>query len=61
MMRRNLALLVVFLAWGAPAAAQSALDWGRIAVFGQVLRTKNLDGTTNAYNCLLYTSPSPRD
>jgi hypothetical protein len=50
LMRRRLAILVVVLAWGAPAAGQSALDWGRISVFGQVLRSKNLDGTTTAYN-----------
>ena len=46
LMRRRLAILAALLAWGAPAAAQSALDWGRIAVFGQVLRSKNDDGTT---------------
>lgn len=49
-MRRRLAILAAFLAWGTPAAAQSALDWGRVSVFGQVLRSKNLDGTTTAYN-----------
>jgi hypothetical protein len=49
-MRRRLAILAALAAWGAPAAAQSALDWGRIAVFGTVLRTKNPDGTTTAYN-----------
>ncbi len=49
-MRRVLAIFAIFLVWGAPAAAQSALDWGRVAVFGQVLRSKNLDGSTNAYN-----------
>jgi hypothetical protein len=49
-MRRRLALLAVLAAWGAPAAAQSALDWGRISVFGQVIRTNNTDGTTSAYN-----------
>ena len=49
-MRRRLAILAALLASGAPAAAQSALDWGRIAIFGQVLRSKNDDGTTTAYN-----------
>lgn len=49
-MRRRLAILAALLAWGAPAAAQSALDWGRVSIFGQVMRTKNLDGTTSAYN-----------
>lgn len=49
-MRRRLAMLAALLAWGAPAAAQSALDWGRVSIFGQVMRTKNLDGTTSAYN-----------
>ena len=66
MMRRTFTLLAVFLTWGTPAAAQSALDWGRIAVFGQVLRTKNLDGTTNAYNELtgsvtVHTPPKDAD
>lgn len=46
----NLAVLAAIAAWGAPAVAQSALDWGRISVFGQVIRTKNVDGTTSAYN-----------
>jgi hypothetical protein len=49
-MPRRLAVLAALFAWGAPAAAQSALDWGRISVFGQVMRTKNLDGTATAYN-----------
>lgn len=49
-MRRRLAILAALLAWGAPAAAQSALDWGRISLFGQILRSKNLDGTTTEYN-----------
>ncbi len=49
-MRRGLAILAALAAWGAPAAAQSALDWGRISVFGQVIRTKNVDGTTSDYN-----------
>jgi hypothetical protein len=49
-MRRRLAILAALLAWGAPAAAQSALDWGRVSIFGQIMRTKNLDGTTSAYN-----------
>ena len=49
-MQRRFAVLTVFLAWGTPAAAQSALDWGRIAVFGQVMRSKNDGGTTTAYN-----------
>jgi hypothetical protein len=49
-MRRRLAILAILTAWGAPAAAQSALDWGRIAVFGQVIRSRNPDGTTAAYN-----------
>jgi len=49
-MRRRLALLAALLAWAGPATAQSALDWGRIAVFGQVIRSKNFDGTTTAYN-----------
>ena len=46
----TLAVLAALLALGAPATAQSSLDWGRISVFGQVLRSKNLDGSTNAYN-----------
>jgi hypothetical protein len=50
LMRRTLGALAAFLAWGAPASAQSALDWGRIAIFGQVIRAKNPDGTTTAYN-----------
>ena len=65
-MRRRLAIIAALLAWGAPAAAQSALDWGRIFVFGQVLRSKNPDGTTSAYNELnasvsLHTPPRDRD
>ena len=66
LMRRRLAVLAVFLAWGAPAAAQSALDWGRIAVFGQVMRSKNDGGTTTDYNELtgsvtLHTPPRDAD
>ena len=52
-MRRLLATFAALLAWGAPAAAQSsytALEWGRVSIFGQVLRSKNDDGTTTAYN-----------
>lgn len=49
-MRRGLVILAALLVPGAPVAAQSGLDWGRIAVFGQVLRSKNPDGTTTAYN-----------
>jgi hypothetical protein len=49
-MRRRLAIIAALLAWAAPAAAQSALDWGRIAVFGQTLRSKNDGGTTTDYN-----------
>jgi len=68
-MRRGLALLAVLLAWGAPAAAQSsssALDWGRVSVFGQILRSKTDDGSTNAYNELnasvtLHTPPRESD
>jgi len=65
-MRRRVAILAALLAWGAPAAAQSALDWGRVAVFGQVLRSKNQDGTTTAYNELtasvtLHTPPRDSD
>jgi hypothetical protein len=48
-MRRGVAILAV-LAWGGPAVAQSALDWGRIALFGTVLRSKNADGSTYAFN-----------
>lgn len=48
-MRRGLALLAAFL-WGGQAAAQSAPDWGRITLFGTVLRTKGADGTTSAFN-----------
>ncbi len=52
-MRIRLALLAALVAWRGPAAAQSsasALDWGRIAIFGQILRTKSDDGTTTPYN-----------
>ena len=48
-MRRVLALLAA-LSWGGQAAAQSAMDWGRISLFGTVLRTKNTDGSTYAFN-----------
>jgi hypothetical protein len=62
-MPRRAALLAALVAWGVPAAAQSALDWGRVAIFGQVLRSKNPDGTTSAYNELdasvtLHTPPT---
>ena len=50
LMLRRFAMLAALAAWGAPAVAQSALDWGRISVFGQVIRTKNTDGTTSDYN-----------
>ena len=49
-MRQCLASLAAVVFWGAPAAAQSALDWGRISVFGTVLRSKYDGGTSNAYN-----------
>ncbi len=49
-MHRRLAIFAALLAWGAPAAAQSALDWGRVSIFGQVIRTKNDDGSSTAYN-----------
>jgi hypothetical protein len=65
-MRRRLAILAALVTWGAPAAAQSALDWGRVFVFGQVMRSKNPDGTTTAYNELnasvtLHTPPRDSD
>ena len=66
-MRRRLAILAALLASGAPAAAQSALDWGRISLFGQIIRTNNADGTTGvAYNELnaavtLHTPPRDSD
>lgn len=49
-MRGRLAILLVLFAWEAPAAAQSALDWGRISVFGQILRSSGADGATSDYN-----------
>lgn len=49
-MRGRFAILLVLSAWGAPATAQSALDWGRISVFGQVLRSTAADGATSDYN-----------
>lgn len=49
-MRGRLAILIVLFAWEAPAAAQSALDWGRISVFGQILRSSGADGATSDYN-----------
>jgi hypothetical protein len=48
-MRRSLALFAALL-WGGQAAAQSALDWGSVSLFGQVLRTKATDGSGNSYN-----------
>jgi hypothetical protein len=48
-MRRG-ALILAALAWGGPAAAQSAMDWGRIALFGTVLRTKNAGGPSSEFN-----------
>ena len=50
---RYLAILTIFIASAGPAAAQSAssaLDWGRVSVFGQILRSKGDSGITNAYN-----------
>ena len=66
LMRRHLAILAALVAWGAPAAAQSALDWGRVTLFGQVMRSKNDDGTTSDYNELtgsvtLHTPPRGAD
>jgi hypothetical protein len=66
LMRRHLAILAAFVAWGAPAAAQSALDWGRVTLFGQVMRSKNDVGTTSDYNELtgsitLHTPPRGAD
>ena len=46
---RRAALLAALLACGAKAPAQT-LDWGRVFLFGQVLRTKTDDGQTTAYN-----------
>jgi hypothetical protein len=48
-MRRTLALLAA-LSWGGQAAAQSAMDWGRVSLFGTVLRTKNTDGSSSDFN-----------
>jgi hypothetical protein len=65
-MRLRVALLAALVAWGAPAAAQSALDWGRVTLFGQVMRSKNDNGTTTDYNELnasfsLHTPPRDAD
>ncbi len=65
-MRRRSAIFAAVLAWTTPALAQSALDWGRIAIFGQILRSKNPDGTTTAYNELnasvtIHTPPRDSD
>ncbi len=61
-----LAVLGALLAWGAPAAAQSGLDWGRVSLFGQVMRSGNGDGSSTAYNELnasvtLHTPPRDQD
>ncbi len=69
LMRRRVALLAALLAWGGPAAAQSAfssLNWGRISIFGQVLRSRSDEGATSAYNELtasftLHTPPREAD
>lgn len=65
-MRGRLAIVAALLASGAPSAAQSALDWGRVAMFGQIMRSKNSDGTTTAYNevdasVTLHTPPREAD
>lgn len=64
-MRRGIAVLALLFT-GTPAAAQSGLDWGRIAVFGQALRSRQPDGTTTAYNEIsasvtLHTPPRESD
>ncbi len=49
-MARRLVVCAALLAWGAPTAAQSALDWGRIFVFGQAMRTQIDGGGSTSYN-----------
>ncbi len=49
-MRARVAFVLAAALAAGPAAAQSALDWGRVAVFGTIMKSKTPEGLSTDYN-----------